>query len=465
MLDWSLVTDDSEITIAIPRAVQRELDRLKDGGNSRRSSRARKACSTFAKIIESEDNRLKIQSKRQSLTVELLMKRVRPEDFPDLDLQSSDDQIVAEAISVMSDRDAEQVTFLSNDTAALTTAKAQGLPFKRLPQEWMLPPEKDERDKTIDELRKKVERLSSQQPELTFATPELTDNRVSTEVTFFPALTDDEVEMLMREIEDQFPMEAYFPQEEPKQRRTNAFDLATRIANLQQWQPASASAIRRYQEEAYPNWLLSIRSELKNFHLRLSGEVLATFSLVIDNGGQQPATNLLVSCLAEGQIIFGIPTPAKSGGDESDDETPWLTAPPEPPAGKYMNIVERMSGMNGYADLLAAHLERHIPVTMPAWASTAHDPNSFYWKPRRPATEESRWQLECEEFRHQHEPYSLEIVFRPDSLEAETVNGVIRCQANASNLPERLEKVIPVRIRVVRGDTCEKVREAVFRLR
>jgi hypothetical protein len=33
MLDWSLVTDDREIVIVVPRAVQREIDRHKDEGD------------------------------------------------------------------------------------------------------------------------------------------------------------------------------------------------------------------------------------------------------------------------------------------------------------------------------------------------------------------------------------------------------------------------------------------------
>src|ERR1700745_4001966 len=94
-LDWSLVTDDPDITIAVPRTVQREIDRHKDGGNSRRASRARKAWSLFAQIIDSNDNCLPTRVINGSLNIELLMPKIRADDCPDLDLQNPDDQIVA----------------------------------------------------------------------------------------------------------------------------------------------------------------------------------------------------------------------------------------------------------------------------------------------------------------------------------------------------------------------------------
>jgi hypothetical protein len=129
-----------------------------------------------------------------------------------------------------------------------------------------------------------------------------------------------------------------------------------------------------------------------------------------------------------------------------------------------VSIIERMEAMIRHPDIFTSSFERHVPALMPAWATSARDPNSFYWKPSRPNNGENRWQLECDEFRHQHESYSLEIVFGPDPIEEKVVTGAIRCQANASNLPERLETVVPVRIQVTRGDTCKKVREVLLRL-
>ncbi|MBO2969086.1 hypothetical protein DIJ61_32670 [Burkholderia pseudomallei] len=75
-LDWFPLTDDLHIAIVVPRTVQREIDRHKDGGNGRRASRARKAWSLFARVIDSNDNRVTTRIKNRDLSIELLMPKI-----------------------------------------------------------------------------------------------------------------------------------------------------------------------------------------------------------------------------------------------------------------------------------------------------------------------------------------------------------------------------------------------------
>ena len=49
-IDWSVYSDFDQIEIVVCRTVQREIDRLKDGRDGRRSQRARKAASTIREI-------------------------------------------------------------------------------------------------------------------------------------------------------------------------------------------------------------------------------------------------------------------------------------------------------------------------------------------------------------------------------------------------------------------------------
>ncbi|MPV71510.1 PIN domain-containing protein [Burkholderia sp. BE17] len=463
-IDWSLVTADSNVTIAVPRAVQREIDRHKDGGNARRAPRARKAWSLFAQVIDSDDNRIITTIRNFTVIVELLMSRINAEDFPELDLQNSDDQIVAEALWLKRQQSSVQVTFLSDDTAALVTAKSQLLPFQRLPAEWKLPPEKDERDKTIEELRKTVSRLSSQHPELAFALSDIPDNRIEAEVTLFPALTKSEIEILMGEIHAQFPMESDFPQEPPARHLGTLSTFDRTASRFQEWKPASAQAIERYEKKAYPEWLRQIRTELESIHHRLNDCLFSTVTLVIGNAGQQPAKNLLVTLQSEGAIVFGIPAGCDDEND-TDEEKPLFSAPPTPPAGAFVSIADRFMALNAMPSIFTPSLERSVADLSGVWTRQRHDPNGFYWKPHRPTEEATGWVLECDEFRHQHEPHALEIIFRPDSATEGTVTGAIRCLAHASNLPERVELIIPVRIHLKHGVTVEQVREELFRLR
>jgi hypothetical protein len=463
-LDWSLVTEDTDVTVAVPRAVQREIDRHKDGGNARRASRARKAWNLFAQVIDSDDDRVTIVIRNVTVNIELLMPKIKAEDFPELDLQNPDDQIVAEALWVKQQRSGDPVTFISNDTAAIATAKSQQLPFQRLPPQWMLPPEKDERDRTIEELRKTVARLSSQHPELSFALPDAPDSRISVQVTQFPALTKNEVEMLLREAREQFPMEKNFPEEPPVHNDDSIFGLVARIADpLKQWKPASAQEIEHYEKKAYPQWLRQIKTELEDIHHRLNSGLLSSFTLVVENTGQQPASNLLVTLQAEGAIIFGVP-PESRNDEMTDLEKPLFTAPPTPPSGAYVNTLDRFMALNAVPSIFAPNLERSVSDLSGIWTPRRHDPNRLYWKPHRPTEETTEWVLECDEFRHQHETHAQEITFRPDSTSEGNVTGAIRCLAHASNMPDRIEMVIPVRVQVTRGDTVDQVREALFRL-
>jgi hypothetical protein len=458
MLDWSPVTDDTTITIAVPRVVQKEIDQHKDGGNGRRASRARRAWGLFAQVIDSAEDRVTAQLKSVTISLELLMPKIKAGDFPELNLQNPDDQIVAEALWVKQQHPDATVTFLSNDTPALTTAKSQHLPFLRLPQQWMLPPEKDERDKTIDELHKQIKALSTQQPELAFVLPGATDKRISASVTLFPELDDTDAEALMDVIRAQFPMETSFPNEPPAREDDGIFALGAMLAHrFDQWEPASAQAIDHYQKKAYPEWLRQIKSELRDIHHKLNANLLSKVTVMLENRGQLPAKNLLLTFEAQGSLIFGA-LPKRRNDGENDNAKPLLTAPPTPPSGAYVNVADRFMRMTTAPDFLSPGIGRSIPDITAMLATQRHDPNSFYWKPNRPTVEATEWTLECDEFRHQHEPYQVEIPFRANPASEGEASGVIRCKVHASNLPNVVELLIPVRINVERGDTLNLVR-------
>ncbi|BEU25787.1 PIN domain-containing protein [Paraburkholderia sp. 22B1P] len=458
MLEWSIVTDDLDITIAVPRVVQKELDNHKDGGNSRRASRARKTSASFAAVVDSESNTSTTEVRGRKLTLELLTPRIRTEDFPDLDLQNQDDVIVAEALWVKRERPEHRITFLSNDTPALLTAKSQQLPFLRPPDKWQLPPEKDERDKKIDELQRQLKTLTSQHPELEFILPEHSTRSVMFDVTVFPQLTETEVDALMNEVSTQFPMATRFPAEPPPIANGAVMQLARAIAASGKWQPPSTGEIETYQNDQYPEWLQQTETRLRGIHDSLNTEVFVEFDVSLTNVGQQTAKNLLVSYRANGPIVFGVPGKESDVVDEGR-ESPLLIAPPAAPTGRFTSIAEQIGIGKSMQNLFK--LDNRPPLTGIAslLSERRHDPNEFYWKPPRPANETHAWSLECDEFRHQHEPYTLKLRFRPDPLSEGTVSGAIRCTAHASNLPNQVELIIAVRVRVSLGDTMERARE------
>jgi hypothetical protein len=59
----------------------------------------------FAQVIDSVDDRITSQVKGVTISLELLMlSQISADDFPDLDLANTDDQIVAEALVVQQQR-------------------------------------------------------------------------------------------------------------------------------------------------------------------------------------------------------------------------------------------------------------------------------------------------------------------------------------------------------------------------
>jgi predicted ribonuclease YlaK len=50
-LPWADVADGNDVVVLIPRTVQKEVDQKKQGGNSRRAKRARKASSLFREVL------------------------------------------------------------------------------------------------------------------------------------------------------------------------------------------------------------------------------------------------------------------------------------------------------------------------------------------------------------------------------------------------------------------------------
>jgi hypothetical protein len=77
------------------------------------------------------------------------------------------------------------------------------------------------------------------------------------------------------------------------------------------------------------------------------------------------------------------------------------------------------------------------------------DPSAFYWKPKRPATPQSSFSLECGQWRHAtgDEFFDGWIYVREN---AKAISGALECRIHAENLSEPASKQVPVRIEIKR---------------
>ncbi|SOY58457.1 conserved hypothetical protein [Cupriavidus taiwanensis] len=456
-LDWSVVTEDVEITIAVPRTVQRELDRHKDGGNARRASRARKICALFAEVLEAEDMRLIRSSRGRSLTLTLLAPQLRQDDYPNLDLQDDDNRIVAEALSLRNDQRDIPVTFLSNDTPALVTAKHEDLAYQRLPPAWSLPKEADERDKTIENLRLQLAALQEQAPDLQFAIAGCTEGPLSWEMTVYPPLEASQRAAFLAYAKAARPMRESFSQDPPPQTKVNAVGFALRAAlGGERWVPPSESAIRQYVQQDYPAWLAEVDGWLATIHDQLNRSVVGQIEVQLQNAGAAPAQSLLVTLESRGEIALLAPPQDRDSGELMGSVA--LPAPPSAPVGAWENPLSELGRALKVSSAVFVP-ERRLDSLL---APLSRDVNAFYWKPNRPTSESQRWELECSAFRHQHEPFTQIVRFRPQHYAVGSVSAVLRCRAHAANVPNVVEHLLPMRMTLVAGDTNAKVREQMM---
>jgi PIN domain len=454
-LDWSLVTGQKGIVLAVPRAVQREIDRQKAGGNGRRAARARKASSLFGTVIDSSDGRVTRTKGLLTIHVELLLPKLRAEDFPELTLTDADDQIVAEAIWFARANPTAHVTFISNDTHALLSAKALDLPLKRTPEGWLLPPELDERDKKIAELTRENTTLKNKEPRLEIEVPQLQDNACAFEVVAFPPLDDPDIEALVLSASAQLPMVTDFAGDDnPPPQPNNALASLLAHHNFERWEPPTEKSIRQYTNVDYPGWLNALKERLRSYHSHLNEGIGGCLTLQLRNDGLCPAERLLVEFELMGGPVFAVPERTENRNTRTMEMS--FPTPPAPPRGRFRSIVtdlqDHLRGFDGHG-LESVRAFNKIP--------SPSAPNTFRWRDGRPLTQTPQWAFTCEEFRHQHVPETFDLWIQPAPLVPGDYTGSLRCSVRANNASGVTLRTIPVSMIVNGGDTLRHASDAM----
>ena len=212
-LRWTDICDETEIYVLVPRAVQREIDRLKRDGSGRRSQRARNASSLLRKVILAEGEVLIVRESNPRVLV----------GFPPistfdklgtstLDPSFADDQIVGEVLDYIGAYPSKKVVLLTDDTGPMLTAKRHVVPFWQIPGDWLLAPEPDARDKTIKELTKRLGLVERSHPvaEISAWKQDHSITEVTVEIATFQPLSEQIIDQLIAEIRDRCPMAEEF---------------------------------------------------------------------------------------------------------------------------------------------------------------------------------------------------------------------------------------------------------------
>jgi hypothetical protein len=370
---------------------------------------------------------------------------------PALDLSKPDDCHIEEAIAFRSSSPDEKVAILTHDTGPILTARHLGLDFVEIPDGWLLEPEKDERQKQIDDLTRQIKELQQQYPQLSIRA---TDKQGSTIgalallITEYKPPSRVQIETVLDELHNFYPVQEAFGKPPPEER------LLAIGMPLGKYQPPNAEEIQRYRE-SYEKWSRSAREFLETLPQRLSSEAtMLDAAFWLNNVGTSPANSVLVEFRATPGFLIR-PSPRDEDKKVSNQQVNRLPQPPEPPRGKYIDPFTALADLSRTFGTL--HSALAVPSIAPYLGRTVFDdPNAFYYRERSPPNFVEEFSLTCRQFRHQLEHKQFELQVRWDK-DMRRRSGAIKCRVSAENLRSPIECILPVSVQYQRGDTASVI--------
>ena len=164
-LRWNEVAgNEDEILLLIPTPVEKEINNLKQDGNRRRSKRARIANSMMRDILKANDAKLILKKSKPFVEISFVPTDILKIAPPHIDTSTSDDRIVAEAVSYTNLHPTSNVFILTNDTLLMRTAQRNKLQYVEIPSDWFLDPEPDPKEKIIKGLEDQLKQLQKTLP-------------------------------------------------------------------------------------------------------------------------------------------------------------------------------------------------------------------------------------------------------------------------------------------------------------
>ena len=338
-LDWSKWKEFSEVHLIVCQPVQREIDEQKTrGGNTRVGKRARKTYSKLFRPIAIGEKQFQL-IRQADPEVRLFLEAP---SWPDqeltgkLDYSKSDNEIVGCLSRYVKENLGVDARLLTNDAGPMMTARRLGLSVEPIATDWLLPPEHSRSEREIDHLRKEIEQLKKQEPQIRIRYMDYDGKEVS-EMNIvhnvYEPLTSENVSSCVAILERRFPIVTEFNRRTPKPARS----IASAVLE-EQWRfhAASEDDIVKYREADYPAWLKKCRRELLSIHEALQKrEGQPSFTIEIENTGSRPAIDALVVFEVKGSFRICPPPLEEDDVDDCEQTETSLPRPPTPPQGRW----------------------------------------------------------------------------------------------------------------------------------
>lgn len=442
-LDWKQVTQADEVVLLVVREVRKELDRLKSGGNARRSKRARAASSLLRRLTTEHLEELVLKAAGPRLVLRTAP-RPSPDSLPaNFQIDSADERVVAEAYAASASTESG-LTFLSHDTVPLEDAAHLGLQTQVIPDEWLLDPEPDELSRQLSDVKRRMTALEGRVPKIVFGVPE-SDGQVVLTTRYFPSLSDEFIDKVIHAVRVKFRV--------PTKGSNNLYIGAAMAAldgvDDKRW--------ARYEEEREV-WIEAVRHRLHDAGMFFTEDPNAASLVVhISNVGSAGADNLIVRIEALGDFHLVDPDSLKA------DEDPELFFP-SPPARPRSSVIEGLMGLHGNPNFTMRRFDESalVPSFRFHTPAMARDRHAIYWEYE--SDRNARYtEGQCRDFRHGLEPEEVVLLIERTAIGEETIQGALQILVSAGNLVEANRKTYPVRIESELMDTEKLMRNLLAR--
>ncbi|MEB0076299.1 PIN domain-containing protein [Pseudomonas sp. CCI3.2] len=471
-LDWSAYSDFEVVELLITRPVQVELDNQKGKGSSRVAKRARRASQLIKELLVSDCDSIEVKKSGPRVVI-----RIRQDLKPDPTLTDQlcyderDDQLVGITSALIKEKPSDQIAILTHDTGPMASSKMVGVPFKVIPDNWLLPPETDESDKRATALLTELEKYRTNEPKfhVAFTHDGLETTNVNCDIQCYDRLSDDDIEQLIVELQRLHPEETDFGGRSRSERPvTNSVGMIFGAFNTKEvFVPASEDDVLKYQGTSYPDWIKKCSQKLERLHLQLNYRTnWPEICVAVQNTGSRPADDALTTFSAKGPLLI---YPKKSHeklitalGDEVR-----LPNPPKAPHGSWKkeNLFSIMGSMGDIMSEDKYSQKLNTPnIARLSQLVAPRDQNKFYWKPELPDGARPLIALECKQWRHQVEEEKFTFFLRTDVIAGE-YKGVLELRIDAANMTESVEKRLNIKILVSVSDPIEIARQLVSQLR
>jgi PIN domain len=307
-LDWERWKEFDEIDLVVSRPVQKEIDKHKNGSNERLAKRGRKAANLLRDVITGSTDHKVIREAEPRVRLFVRTEIKSSETLADiLDYSEPDDQLVGTVHSFMAQNPGNDARVLTHDSGPMASAKMAGVAVVVIPDEWLLPPEKTESDKRIKSLEAEVARLKEAEPAFDITCLDVTgaeSDNLEREATRYDAMSASEIVSLMVRLKERFPIATEFGPRERSERKADKGPLSMLLQVKEVFTPATENEIKEYRER-HASWLKTCEEMLRSLHTALQEiERPSFFGFRVSNDGARPATDVLVTIAAKGQLAI-----------------------------------------------------------------------------------------------------------------------------------------------------------------